>query len=107
MLFHVIAYNKVFRAKENKTFLKLLVMGPNLIWMFFAFFFFFRGHVAKGYSAIFVACGIILLIVIFNIFAYFGCLYRTWQMRSLATVKGSKEFAIVRLVDRYKWYPII
>ncbi len=105
MLYVVISSQIVLKIDDYKYSLLAIVFLTNLLWFAVSVYKLYKHSFLDAYHGTFFSYYVILVAIAFNVAAYLGCLAK---VRKMGDATKSEQFqAIVALIDRYKWYPII
>ncbi len=107
MLYNVISSQTVVRIDDYKYPLLCLVIAPNAVWWCVSVAALYTKGLVAAYHIVFYSYYIILATLVFNIISYIGCLLKVRKMKFVGSSTSPQANAILALVDRYKWYPII
>ncbi len=104
MLYYVITAQVVIKIDDYKTSLLLLVFGTNFLWLVNSVIAYGASGLLEAYRIAFYSYYVVLAAVAFNVIAYIGCVAK---VRKMQLAKLEQYHAIIALISRYKWYPII
>ena len=111
VVLYVIVKRQTFSVKKNIYIISAFILVPNIVWMALAIKGIYFTQPQNDEMAIIgfeLTVFIRLACIVFNVCNYLACYFRIKRMKSLnADTMSNQEKALITLVDRLLWYPII